>query len=93
MLKNLHTYCPGSTGMILTTKFVLDAKVQNTVSWNISKLDLCGNPLALNMSLRSECIFWIIKTYIKLGQQIFSCNLRQICKTKQHIIFCGMLYI
>ena len=39
---------PCFNGTTFSTKFVLDAKVQNSASWNISNLDLCGNSVALN---------------------------------------------
>ena len=40
--------------MTFSNKFVLEAKVENSASCNISNLGLCGHSLALNMSLKSE---------------------------------------
>ena len=47
--KNLRKYCPTSIRTTFSTKFVLDAKVQNGDSSNISNLGFCGNSLALNI--------------------------------------------
>ena len=49
-----------------STKFGLDAEVQNRASWNISNLGLCGNSLALNIILKSEWIFWNAKIISKM---------------------------
>ena len=46
--------------MTVSTKVLLNAKLQNSVSWNISNLSPCGNSLALIMSSKSE-VFWNIK--------------------------------
>ena len=53
-LKSLHKYRPVSNGATFSTKFVLDAKVKVGVLAVSSNLGLCGNSLALNMSLKSD---------------------------------------
>lgn len=61
-VKDLHKYCPASGGTTFGSKFVLDTKLQISISWNASKLGLCGNSLALNMSdWVNECVFWNTK--------------------------------
>ena len=53
-LKSLHKYRPVSNGATFSTKFVLDAKVKVGVLAVSSNLGLCGNSLALNVSLKSD---------------------------------------
>ena len=35
-VKSLQKYCPAATGIEFSPKFILDAKVQNSVLWKIS---------------------------------------------------------
>ena len=56
-------FCAVSIGTTFSAKFVLDAKVQNSASWNVSIFGICGTSLSLNMSLKSEWIFWNTKIY------------------------------
>ena len=53
-LKSLHKYRPVSNGATFSTKFVLDAKVKVGVLAVSSNLGLCGNSIALNVSLKSD---------------------------------------
>ena len=62
LMKNL-IFCAVSIGTTFSAKFVLDAKVQNSASWNVSIFGICGTSLSLNMSLKSEWIFWNTKIY------------------------------
>ena len=51
--------------MNFSIKFPLDVNMQNNPSWNISNFGLCGGSLALNMSQKSERVFWNTKIYWK----------------------------
>ena len=61
-VQSLHTYCPAAIRTAFSPKFVLDVKVKNSVFWNISYLGLCCNWVALNINLKGELVFWILRS-------------------------------
>ena len=58
-------HCPTAIATSFSIKFVLDATVKDSGSWNITNLGLCRNSVALNISFKSKWVFWKIKVYKK----------------------------
>ena len=49
---------PVSTGITFSTNFEIADKVQNTTSWNISNLGLCGNLFILK-GAKNASLYWL----------------------------------
>ena len=64
-VKSLYKYCAAATGTAFSPKFILDAKVQNSVFWKISYSGIFCNWVALNINLKSEWDFSNIKNFRK----------------------------
>ena len=64
-VRSVHGYCPVATGTAFSTKFILDAKMKNSVFWKISCADTFSNWVALNINLKSEWDFSNIRNFRK----------------------------
>ena len=68
-VKPLHKYCPAAAGTAFSRKFILDAKVQDSIFSKISYSGLFCNCVNLNINLKSEWVFSITKNLQKMYSQ------------------------
>ena len=75
-VKHFHRYLPAAISKIFSTKFELEAKVQNSTFWYMSNLSFSDNSVALNINLNCQISFQGPRFFVK---EI--CLLRK-CRTK-----------
>ena len=85
--KALYKYLPAALRTTLSTKFLLDTKLQKNGLWNISNLGIFLRSVILKMSFKSECNFWNTKTYRKFKFHVVWVELeKKICFLRQSFV-------
>ena len=78
-VKPLHKYYPVAIGMAFSSKFVLDAKMQNIAFWIIPIKSFFRDLVALNVNFQGEQVFKALKSTENVNSKGSGLSYKQNC--------------